>query len=200
MLWRSLKHFDIHLHMAFPTIPLPRERDQVIMKIFHAEGLSPDTIRGLGRCRGVLKAIFLSDITTADGRYLESFVFNPGGTMTKSTFKFPSESPTKDDWNSWLWFNFWHQFTSTGDILKVPLGNWTHKSHCIWKWYYRQQDNDLQRIDRGTVYHYKLAMGHQRTRTMRMYHLIQEEALSPATQLGSPTSILGSFPQAPKKI
>jgi hypothetical protein len=53
--------------MAFPTIPLPRERDQVIMEIFHAEGLSPDTIRGLGRCRGALKAIFLSDITMADG-------------------------------------------------------------------------------------------------------------------------------------
>jgi hypothetical protein len=158
MLWRLLQNFDIHLHMAFPKIPLPWERDQVIMEIFHAEGLSPDTIRGLGRCRGALKAIFLSDITTADGQYLKNFVFNPGGTTTKSTFKFPSESPTKDDWNSW--FNFWHQFTSTGDILKVPLGNWTHTSHRIWKWYYRPQDDNLQRIDRGTVYHYKLVMGH----------------------------------------
>jgi hypothetical protein len=63
------------------------------------------------------------------------------------------------------------------------------------------------------VYHYKLVMGHRRTRTTRMYHLVQEEALSPATQLGSPTSISGfsnqqlvklnkgpAFPQAPKKI
>ncbi len=25
-----------------------------------------------------MKAIFLSDISTADGRYLENFVFNPG--------------------------------------------------------------------------------------------------------------------------
>jgi hypothetical protein len=96
-------------------------------------------------------------------------------------------------------------------ILKVPLSNWTHKSHCIWKWYYRP--HDLQRIDRGTVYHYKLVMGHRRTRTTRMYHLVREEALSPATQLGSPTSISGfsnqqvvklkegpAFPQAPKKI
>ena len=145
MLWWPLQNFDIHLHMAFPTIPLPRERDQAIMETFHAEGLHPDMILGLGRCRGVLKAIFLSVITTADGRYLKIFVFNPGGTTTKSTFKFPWENQTKDDWN--LWINFWHQFTSTGDTLKVPLGNWTHKSHRIWKWYYRPQDDDLQRID-----------------------------------------------------
>jgi hypothetical protein len=53
--------------MAFPTIPLPRERDQVIMEVFQAESLSPETISGLGKCRGALKAIFLSDITTVDG-------------------------------------------------------------------------------------------------------------------------------------
>jgi hypothetical protein len=67
MLWRSLHRFDIHLYMAFPTIPLPWERDQVIMEIFHAESLSPEMMSGLGRCRGALKAIFLSDIATADG-------------------------------------------------------------------------------------------------------------------------------------
>ena len=115
------------------------------MEIFLAEGLGPDTIRGLERCRGALIAIFLSDITMADGRYLENFVFNPGGAPMESTFTFPWESPTKDDWN--LWFNFWHHFTSTGDKLKVPLGNWTHKSHHIWKWYYRVQDDNLQRIE-----------------------------------------------------
>jgi hypothetical protein len=67
MLWHLLQPFDIHLHMAFPTILLPRKRDQVIMEIFHAEGLGPDAIRGMERCRGALKAIFMSNITTADG-------------------------------------------------------------------------------------------------------------------------------------
>ncbi len=100
------------------------------MEIFHAEGIVPDTVRGLGRCRGALKAIFLSNITTADGRTLKTFVFNLGGAPTELTFKFLQESPTIDNWN--LWFNFWHHFTYTGDKLKVPLGTWTHKSHCIW--------------------------------------------------------------------
>jgi hypothetical protein len=75
MLWRSLHHFDIHLHMSFPTLSSPREQDQVIMEIFLAKDLSPTTISSLSRCRGFLEAIFLSDITTVDKRYLEQFVF-----------------------------------------------------------------------------------------------------------------------------
>ena len=77
MLWRSLHHFDIHLHMSFPTLSSPREQDQVIMEIFLAKDLSPTTTSSLSRCRGFLEAIFLSDITTADGCYLEQFVFEP---------------------------------------------------------------------------------------------------------------------------
>ncbi len=67
MLWRLLQHFDIHLHMDFKKIPFLRERDQVIVEIFFAEDLSPEAIGSLGRCRGALEAIFLSDVTTADG-------------------------------------------------------------------------------------------------------------------------------------
>jgi hypothetical protein len=84
MLWRLMQHFDIHLHMDFTTISLPRERDQVLMEIFFAEDLSPDTIRSLGRCRGALEVIFLLDVTTADGRYLKKIVFDPGCKNTKS--------------------------------------------------------------------------------------------------------------------
>jgi hypothetical protein len=137
MLWRLLHHFDIHLHMYFSTIPLPRERDQVLMEIFFTGDLSPETIRSIGRCRGALEAIFLSDVTTADGQYLKKIVFGPGSKNTKSKFKFPCEKPSNKDWN--LWFNFWHNFTLTGDKLKVPVGNWIHPTHRVWKWYYRAQ-------------------------------------------------------------
>jgi hypothetical protein len=33
MLWQSLDRFKIKLHMKYPTILPPRERDQVIMEI-----------------------------------------------------------------------------------------------------------------------------------------------------------------------
>jgi hypothetical protein len=35
-------------------------------------------IKSLNRCRGILQCIVLSDLVMADGRYLESFLFNPG--------------------------------------------------------------------------------------------------------------------------
>jgi hypothetical protein len=93
MLWRTLHHFDIHLHMAYPTIAPPWERDQVIMEIFLSMDFGLDTLRSLNRCRISMESIFLSDLTTADGRYLEDYVFNPGGRVGSSQFKFPREQP-----------------------------------------------------------------------------------------------------------
>jgi hypothetical protein len=89
-----LHHFDIHLHMAYPAIALPRERDQVIMEIFLSVDLGPDLLRSLGQCRVAHEAISLSDFTTADGNYLKEFVFVPGSREKASTFKFPCEQPT----------------------------------------------------------------------------------------------------------
>jgi hypothetical protein len=131
MLWLSLHYFNIHLHIEFSTILLPRERDQVLMENFFAEVHSQETIRSLKSCRGALEAIFQSDVTTADGRYLKIFVFNPRSKNTKPKFKLPCKYPSNKDWNSW--FNFWHNFTLTGDKLKVPLDNWIHPTHCVWR-------------------------------------------------------------------
>jgi hypothetical protein len=48
MFWQTLHHFDIHLHMVYPNIAFPRERDQVIMEIFFSADLSPNPIQSLG--------------------------------------------------------------------------------------------------------------------------------------------------------
>jgi hypothetical protein len=48
------------------------------MEIFTSLDLGRETVLHHNRCRVSLESIFLSDITTADGRYLEDFVFNPG--------------------------------------------------------------------------------------------------------------------------
>jgi hypothetical protein len=79
MLWKLLHHFDITLHMSFPVIPPPIEQNQVIMEIIFAHDSNPVRIASLNRCQGYLQALFLSDIATAGGKYLEHFVFNPGG-------------------------------------------------------------------------------------------------------------------------
>jgi hypothetical protein len=84
------------------------------MEIFLSAGLGPDLIRSLGRCRVAHEALFLSDLTTADGKYLEDFVFAPGRKERASTFKFPRKRPSWCNWESW--FDFWHRFTMTDDM------------------------------------------------------------------------------------
>ncbi len=120
MLWRLLYHFNIHLHMECVKIPSPRERDQVVMELIIGKVLDRKTIGSLSRCRGPIEIIFLSDMTTADGRYLEQFAFKPGSKVAWSNYKFPRESPSKKDWDAW--FDFWHDYTATGDKLHTPLG------------------------------------------------------------------------------
>ena len=189
MLWQTLHHFDIHLHMSYPSIPPPRERDQVLMETILSQGLSWETMQSLNQCRLSLESIFLLDLTTADGRYLEDFIFNPGGRVWSSSFKFPCEVPTRADWN--CWFNFWHDFTITGDNLKVTLGNWINPMHRIWKWYYRAAYDDLYRVDNNLLVHYKPSVSLRFTRLTRTYHRSFKEPLPLKMDHGSPISVAG---------
>ncbi len=102
--------------MKYHTLPFPRERDQVITEIILDGALSTAEVKSLNRCRGMLQCIFLSDLVTADGRYLESFVFDPGPFKRRSNYCFPRECPTKGDWD--MWVDFWHNYVTTGGKLK----------------------------------------------------------------------------------
>jgi hypothetical protein len=71
---------------VFPTIKPPRERDQVIMEIILSQNLDFTDITRINRCRVYFQALFLEDITMADGKYLKHFVFDPGGVTTRSGY------------------------------------------------------------------------------------------------------------------
>jgi hypothetical protein len=104
MLWQSMDAFNIQLHMKYLGLPIPRERDQVVMELILDGAFSTEDIKSLNRCRGMLQCIFLSDLVTADGKYLESFVFYPGPYQRRSTYRFPPERPTRGDWEKWCSF------------------------------------------------------------------------------------------------
>jgi hypothetical protein len=129
------------------------------------------------------------DLTTADGKYLEEFVFVPGSREKASLFKFPCKQLTRSNWDSW--FDFWHRFTSTGDKLKVPLGHWISPTHHIWKWYYRADTDELQRVEGSTISYYKPISGFHVTRATRTYHIVREAPLLPPVIQAIPTSVTG---------
>jgi hypothetical protein len=157
------------------------------MEIFFSVDLSPDLIQSLGQCRVVLEGISYRISLPGMANISKIFVFALGGRDKASMFKFPCERPTWSNWNSW--FNFWHNFTTTGDTLKVPLGNWISPTHCIWKWYYRADTDNLQQIKGNTIFYYNPSSGFRFTRATRKDHLMREESFSPLVIQGIPTSV-----------
>jgi hypothetical protein len=141
----------------------------------------------MNRCRGAMKAIFLLDLSTADGKYLKHFVFDPGSATVGLRFIFPREKPTRDDWDTWV--NFWHSYTTTGGKLKTPLGNWCNTTHQVWQCYYKKEDDNLQQIEGGRVVHFKPARGFRLTRSTVMYQQVWDEQHNSQMPLGRPTSV-----------
>ena len=69
------------------------------MVIMQTCNLTQECIQSLNRCRGKLEVIFFSDITAADGQYVEhSALHFTGRAMKRSFYKFPWEQPTAKDW------------------------------------------------------------------------------------------------------
>jgi hypothetical protein len=138
--------------MESQPIPLPRERDQVVMEIMFGKNLTKNMTRSLSRCRGASEIIFLLDMTMSNGQYLEQFVFNPGGQTSRSKYKFTHKNPTRGDWE--VWFNLWHIHTTAGDKLHIPLGIWLAPTQRIWRWFYSPANDNLHRNEEGKVHHY----------------------------------------------
>jgi hypothetical protein len=63
-----------------------------------------------------LRSNFLSDMTTADEQYLKQFVFDPGGKVPWSKYKFPQEIPSKKTGKYGL---------TSGTITQPPGTNYT---------------------------------------------------------------------------
>jgi hypothetical protein len=97
-------------------------------------------------------------------RYLKHHVFDPGTKTARSKCLLPREKPTRKDWDHLI--KFWHNHASTGG---KPLGKWSNTSHQIWQWYCSKEDNDLQQIECGRIYHYKLVRVFQLTRSTSTY-------------------------------
>ncbi len=172
--------------MLFPTIKPPR--DQAIMDIIFDQNLGPTDITKINRCRIHLQAIFLSDITTADGTYLEHFVFDPGRATAWSRYTFPREQPSCRNWDQWI--NFWNKYSSTRGKLKIPLEGWINPTHMIWHWYYNKERDELYHLSGTKIKYFKEASGWQRTRSMTTYKLTHAETSAKISTTGIPTSVI----------
>jgi len=191
MLWRSIQHFQVDLHMKYEEIPYPREKDQVIMEIIISRTSSKSAVQSLNRCRVHLGALFLSDLVTADGTLLEQLVFESTSNGVKSKYKFPREKPTKADWRRWG--KFWTSYGTGGRRLQEELGKWKNLTHRKWRWFYNKKTKELHKVEGNKVHHYVERRG--RTRRSVEYDLSWTEDYA-GQQLGSPSSVTATFSEA----
>ena len=67
----SLSGFTVDL--KYKLILMSRKRDFLIMEYVRSKGASKEKLLSMSRVRGFLCTIFVSDLVTADGKYLEDF-------------------------------------------------------------------------------------------------------------------------------
>ena len=93
----------------------------VILEFAMGGGLSKEDLLSMSRVKGKLGAIFLSDLVTADGKYMETFACQKeANERPSSKYRLPGEEPTDHDWQ--VWIGFWRQHTVRNFQLHTPLG------------------------------------------------------------------------------
>ena len=139
--WQAMDKFRCKMFLSYPTIPFPRERDHVLTNFYQQQDYDPDMLyfRSFMRCRIAVKAIFLSDIVTPDGKMIEEKYLFPQQfhSPPQSTYDFSEERPSDEDWQHWV--EFWHAVTYPGFVLPTSLGPWIHDTHRIQEWFYNEE-------------------------------------------------------------
>ena len=86
--------------MEYPTLNLPRQNDALIVTILQRAGYAGVKLISLNRCPIANKMLFLSDITTSCGWYVDCNLLGPTTSRQgeRSSIGFPCELPLPKDW------------------------------------------------------------------------------------------------------
>ena len=106
------------MDIDYPVQPIPREEDDLICNIFCCADPTSVELLSLNRCRIVWEFLFLSDMTSANGKNIEDkFLSHPTSeNPPRSSFSFLEERPSDQDWT--VWATFWEAFTLPCLVLR----------------------------------------------------------------------------------
>ena len=146
-LWEKVDKLGITLLLEYTSIPKPRENDNTIMSAMVTMGYRGKELKSINRVRIAQEALFVSDITTANGKYIEAhlqswWVESLEGDMGehRSKLQFSREDPTAADWK--IWKKALQRLTSGPNLLlNNPLGKWRAPSPRIWRQFYHPELN-----------------------------------------------------------
>jgi len=141
--WESLDHCNYDFHLDYPTIPQLREGDWLLKDIFLATRPTPAALISLNQCRNSWNTLFLSDITSANGKLLHQHCLLQPTALTNSCWSSLSQKnapQVKIGSSGWSSGN-----SSPMMAYPSPLGSWIEMSHVKWDWCW---DEHLQLVQR----------------------------------------------------
>ena len=160
-LWEKIDELGIVLELQYDDIPIPRRKDRAIMDCMVDLGLRRTELQRVNKVRKAQEAMFLSDITTPNGRYLEQdlldgdWKYSDEGRLGKhrSTLTFGTEHPTDADWK--LWKKSLKRLTDSKSLfLTEPLGDWINPSTRIWRHFLNTDTQTVEIHTDDTIYEY----------------------------------------------
>jgi len=199
--WERLHYYKFGIHLAYPMIPFPRKRDSLMVRLFWEAGYRDQQLQILNRCRLALKLLFLSDIATACGRFINtSLVLRPiPQDKGMSSFIFPKEIPSRNDWR--LWREFWTALSGPGWSLREPLGPWVSPTHRRWEWRYDPRDDILLHLaGDGSITAYIASENGHRLRSRQTYYRSHAAGAVPAHALPAGVLVLSDCQVLRKEI
>jgi hypothetical protein len=113
--WERLHYYCFRIHIAYPPLTLPHQYDCLLAAMFWEAGDKGSQLQYLNRCRLALRLLFLSDIITACGCFLDVTLLSAPHCSQdhRSSFTFPNEKPSQSNWK--LWLDFWSASAGPGD-------------------------------------------------------------------------------------
>ena len=117
-----MDHYGFQMCLDHPVLPAPRINDCILSSLYVQDSdYSLQERISLNRCRNAKELLWLSDGTTADGRYLEDRLYNLGDVEADvSNYTFPKEKPSRSDWA--VWKRFLDGLVGKDGVLLQPLG------------------------------------------------------------------------------
>jgi hypothetical protein len=166
--WEQSNEFNLDFILDYNRIQAPRKNDITIIELLLSNGVTGLELRKMNKCRLQLHAIFLSNITTASGRYLEEWVLG-SRKGRQSRIKFPREHPSTNDCN--LWDTFWAAWLNSNGTVPHKLGHWINNPHQRWDWFFDKQLNILWNHSADGWFRYEFAQTGRNTRGNQTYIL-----------------------------
>ena len=169
--WQGLDYYNVKMDIDYPVQPIPREEDDLLCNIFCCADPPSVELLSLNRCRIAWELLFLSDMTSANGKHIEhKFLSHPTSeNPPRSSFSFSEERPSYQDWT--VWAKFWEVFTLPGLVLRKGMGKWIHPSHREWEWFFDVDHDVVERKSSAGISYYHPSTGQRRTRSQQNYIL-----------------------------